>query len=251
MADMTSPAGGISSSDDMMSSLSSLGTLTATLAHSLVEDYAKNESPSESTSRILNAFLNHLPPDGSTVIANDIINKKDDLRQLADHYISSILIPRTVRAGGGKTPKAISARPGGDLDDVDDIAAEITAQRRDQTKLKADCLARDGNCCLLTRVYDVNKADEILSDAERQSTTTAVTEAAHIIPFSLAAFDEQQRHYKATIWEAIYHMFPSIRDFSTDNINDPQNVLTMWAGLHSEFGKLELCLEPTPLDGVE
>jgi hypothetical protein len=34
----------------------------------------------------------------------------------------------TVRAGGGKTPKAISAHSGGDLEDVDDIAAEITAQ---------------------------------------------------------------------------------------------------------------------------
>ncbi|KAI9782444.1 MAG: hypothetical protein M1839_004930 [Geoglossum umbratile] len=226
-----------------MSSLSSLGTLTATLAHSLVEDYAKNEPPSESTSRILNAFLDHLPPDGSAVIANDIINKKDDLRRLADHYVSSILIP--IRAGGGKTPKAISARPGGDLDDADDIAAEITAQRRDQTKLKADCLPRDGNCCLLTRWYDVNKADEVLSDAERQNTATVVTEAAHIMPFSLAAFDERDRQYKAAIWEAIYHMFPGIRDFSTDNINDPRNVLTMWVGLHYEFGKLELCLELT------
>lgn len=98
---------------------------------------------------------------------------------------------RTVRASGGKTPKAISARPGNNLDDVDDIAAGITAQRRDQTKLKADCLARDGNCCLLTGAYDVNKADEILSDAERQNTVTAATEAAHIIPFSLVAIDER------------------------------------------------------------
>ncbi|KAI9769520.1 MAG: hypothetical protein M1840_003997 [Geoglossum simile] len=254
MADMISPPGGISSPDDMMSSLSSLGTLTATLAHSLVEDYAKNEPPSESTSRILNAFLDHLPPDGSAVIANDIINKKDDLRQLADHYVSSILIPSNpapfnnigiVRAGGGRTPKAISARPGDDMDGVDNIASTITPQRRDQTKLKFDCLARDGNRCLLTRAYDVNKADEILSDEERRNTTTLMTEAAHIMPFSLAAFDEPDRRYKAIVWEAIYRMFPDIRSFSPDDINDPRNALTMYAGLHSEFGKLELCFEPT------
>jgi hypothetical protein len=95
-----------------------------------------------------------------------------------------------VRAGGGRTPKAISARPGDDMDGVDNIASTMTPQRRDQTKLKSDCLARDGNRCLLTRAYDVNKADEILSDEERRNTTTLVTEAAHIIPFSLAAFDE-------------------------------------------------------------
>ena len=40
-------------------------------------------------------------------------------------------------------------------------------------------------------------------------------------------------------------MFPAIRNFSTDDIIDPRNVLTLWAGLHSEFGKLKLCLELT------
>ncbi|KAI9777355.1 MAG: hypothetical protein M1839_008963 [Geoglossum umbratile] len=243
MADMISLAGGISSPSDMMSSLSSLGTLTATLARSLVEDYAENEPSSESTSRILNAFLDHLPPGGSAVVANDIVDGKDDLRQLAHHYLSSILIP--VRAGGGRTPKAISARPGDDMDSVGDIASTITSQRHDQTRLKADCLARDGNRCLLTRAYDVNKADEILSDEERQNTVTLVTEAAHILPFSLAAFDEPDRQYKATVWNAIYRMFPDIRGFSLDDINDPRNAMTMYAGFHSEFGKLELCFEPT------
>lgn len=90
---MISPAGGTSSGDDAMSSLSSLGTFTASLARSLVEDYAENEPPSESTSRILNAFLDHLPPDSSAVVANDIVDKRDDLKQLADHYVSSILFP--------------------------------------------------------------------------------------------------------------------------------------------------------------
>jgi HNH endonuclease len=47
------------------------------------------------------------------------------------------------------------------------------------------------------------------------------------------------------VWEAIYHIFPDIRSFSPDDINDPRNALTMYAGLHSEFGKLELCFEPT------
>jgi hypothetical protein len=94
MADMLSPVGGISSPDGMMSSLSSLGALSTSLAQSLVKDYAQNELPSESTSRILDAFLNHLPPDSSAVIAEDIISKKDSLKELADHYVSSLLIPR-------------------------------------------------------------------------------------------------------------------------------------------------------------
>jgi hypothetical protein len=81
--------------------------------------------------------------------------------------------------------RAISTRPG-DSDDVDHVAATITPQKRDQAKLKANCLARDNNRCMLTGIY------EVLSDVERQNITAPETEAAHIIPFSLAAFDERE-----------------------------------------------------------
>ncbi|KAI9764451.1 MAG: hypothetical protein M1840_008474 [Geoglossum simile] len=235
MADI-SPVGGISS-------LSSLGAFSTSLAQSLVEDYARNELPSESTSRILDAFLNHLPLDSSAVVAEDIISKKDSLKELADHYVSSLLIP--LRAGSGKTPKAISTRSGMGLEDVDDIAAEITPQRRDQTKVKADCLARDGNCCLITGAYDIKVALRTFSAAERKNITTVATEAAHIMPFSLAAFGEHDRQSKAIIWEGIYHMFPGIQNYSPDDINDPRNVLTLYPMLHAEFGKFTMCLEPT------
>jgi hypothetical protein len=97
----------------------------------------------------------------------------------------------TVRASGGRTPTAISTRPG-DSDDVDDIASEITAQKRDQAQLKAHCFARDNNCCMITGAYDAKIALKTLSDIERQNSTIADTEAAHIIPFSLATFDERE-----------------------------------------------------------
>jgi hypothetical protein len=59
----------------------------------LVEDYAKNEVTSDRTSRILFAFLDHLPPDGLCNAHEDIIQGRDDLRGVADHYVSNILIP--------------------------------------------------------------------------------------------------------------------------------------------------------------
>jgi hypothetical protein len=56
--------------------------------------------------------------------------------------------------------------------------------------LKAQCLARDDNCCILSGLYDLKMARE-LSDAERQTVLTSGTEAAHIVPFSLALFTER------------------------------------------------------------
>ncbi|KAI9771842.1 MAG: hypothetical protein M1840_001612 [Geoglossum simile] len=241
MADNTSPTDSISS-PDAVSSLSSITTFSATFARKLVKDYSDSELPSDRTSRVLYAFLDHLPPDSLNVVADDIVSHSKDLRALADHYVSAVLLP--VRASGGRTPTAISTRPG-DSDDVDNIATEIITQKRDQAKLKIHCLARDNSRCMVTGYYDTGIAFGTLSDIERENTTTADTEAAHIVPFSLATFDERERHSKAVIWDAIYHMFPGIRAFSPNDINDPRNVMTMWAPLHTAFGKFLLCLEPT------
>src|SRR2546421_12876061 len=54
----------------------------------------------------------------------------------------------------------------------------------------------------------------------------------------------EQRHAKAIAWEAIYHAFPSVRGFATDDINDPRNVLTLSTMLHDAFGSFDFCLEP-------
>ena len=67
----------------------------------------------------------------------------------------------------------------------------MTSQKRSQAKLKAQCLARDNNRCILTGFYDSTMALEQLSDEERQSVYSMHTEAAHIIPFSLASFTER------------------------------------------------------------
>ncbi|KAH0538279.1 hypothetical protein FGG08_005099 [Glutinoglossum americanum] len=100
MTDATSPAGGISSPNDM-SSLSSSGTFSTTFARNLVEDYAKNEHPSDTTSRVLGAFLDHLPLDSLEVIVDDIVNNSKDLQKLAMRYTSTILFPSAVLNASG------------------------------------------------------------------------------------------------------------------------------------------------------
>jgi hypothetical protein len=96
-----------------------------------------------------------------------------------------------VRASGGKTPSALTASRVADLSHVDTIASEITSQKRDQATLKAHCLARDNNRCVLSGMYDIVMTEK-LSDAELQNITTSDTEAAHIIAFLLTVFTERE-----------------------------------------------------------
>ena len=68
-------------------------TFSLQLARNLVLDYAKNEL---TPSKILLAFLDHLPLDGLCNVCEDIIQAQDDpngLRELAEHYVSNILVP--------------------------------------------------------------------------------------------------------------------------------------------------------------
>ena len=87
----------ISSTPRQLSSspLEPIDSFSSQYARMLVEDYAKNELASDLTSKILFAFLDHLPPDGLCNVCEDIIQARDDLRGLADHYASNILVPST------------------------------------------------------------------------------------------------------------------------------------------------------------
>ena len=86
-----------SSPRDHSSPLQSSVPFSSQFARSLVEKYAKNELASDLTSKTLFAFLDHLPSDdGLWNVCDDIIKARHDLnglRELADHYVSNILVP--------------------------------------------------------------------------------------------------------------------------------------------------------------
>ena len=77
-------------------------------------------------------------------------------------------------------------------DSIEEIFSEIeSASRAGQAWLKSACLKRDGNKCVLTGFYDV-KEWNALGVTERPDVVTAITELAHIIPFSMGSFSEGQ-----------------------------------------------------------
>lgn len=96
--------------------------------------------------------------------------------------------------------------------------------------------------------------------------TVTVTEAAHILPFSLMSADTNktvrrvdasvlvkqltaiQLFKKCTIWSVI-KSFTNIEftELNGDNINSLTNVLTLDTGLHKFFGPLDFWFEAVPV----
>ena len=74
-------------------SLSPIETPSGKHARDLVKEYAKAEDPSDRTSKVLFALLDYLPSDSVAVVADDIISQSEKLRELADHYVSTVLFP--------------------------------------------------------------------------------------------------------------------------------------------------------------
>jgi hypothetical protein len=72
------------------------------------------------------------------------------------------------------------------LDDVEYIASANKSQKRDQHSLKKACLERDRGKCMVTGYWA-----EDYSGAPEDAVKT-VTQAVHIVPFSLGNFNENQ-----------------------------------------------------------
>lgn len=79
-------------------------------------------------------------------------------------------------------------------DSVEEISSELfeSCTRNDQAWLKAACLRRDNNRCVVTEYYDNDEAAKNLSESEHQEIITADMEVAHIITFSLGSFAETE-----------------------------------------------------------
>lgn len=62
------------------------------------------------------------------------------------------------------------------------------SSRSEQSKLKKDCLKRDGYRCQATGLWDCKSVlDGLIIPNDHKASTT--TETAHILPFSLGKFD--------------------------------------------------------------
>lgn len=95
-----------------------------------------------------------------------------------------------MKATGGTTPLpstgAVSSSSSGSGELANRMAKGAT--RRDQPELKAACLARDNNRCVISGIVDVSQEDQAYDVEEDR---TGRTQCAHVIPFSMGKVMEK------------------------------------------------------------
>jgi hypothetical protein len=198
----------------------------------------------DDTAKFLKIFFKYLPRDGQHHLAEDICGCSTNatLRQLAESLDTGLLRP--MKSKGRKTP-AITRSPRFSIEDSIENLYSLdleSATRKDQQKLRAHCLKRDGDQCVISKIWDKNSpypAGGIFG----------FLDAAHIIPFALGAFKtDDERRQISKVWDNILRYFPSLRsrlNMSPADVNKEDNIMMMFSPLHVEFGNFEVIFEAT------
>ncbi|KAJ5734493.1 hypothetical protein N7493_003279 [Penicillium malachiteum] len=195
--------------------------------------------PNDKTVSILQAFHTHLPADGRDNFLKHLQSLQTN-QQLYDHaqlLMNGLVAPlRSLRS----TP-SISPRLGME-DSIENIASESTGPMVRESRLKSECLTRDGSRCVVTGYFDEDSLDP------SSTRTTVYTECVHIIPFALASWRMDSEEYaKNIIWTNLLRYFPILEliNFKREDINNAKNAMTMSGNLHRHFGRFDFSFEAT------
>ncbi|EHK26661.1 uncharacterized protein TRIVIDRAFT_218806 [Trichoderma virens Gv29-8] len=216
----------------------------------ILNDYSSTPTrEKDDTPEVFRAFIKYLCQEARTILMQEIrqFSGKSELRQLRNFLVDSIL--KTMLIAGGKQPKSLTPSP----IVIPGLIAEENqlTLRSHQTALKGECLKRDDHGCVITghMEYDSYKK---LPPERRRNRYTCNTECGHIIPFALRIFNPksaQEAETKAQIWRSIYRYFPFVAEkISAENINAPENAMTLWMDAHEQFISHRLALEPTNIE---
>ncbi|KMK57868.1 hypothetical protein Y699_03288 [Aspergillus fumigatus Z5] len=113
--------------------------------------------------------------------------------------------------------------------------------------LKNICLERDNYQCIVTKLWD-----PVAVNPQEQCKMTGNTQLAHIIPFSMGHWGNDQKAKEiAQLWETLYLLFPDIQGLiEPTTINSPANAMTMFSPVHQDFGSFKIALIPTDTDNT-
>ncbi|KAB8230452.1 HNH endonuclease signature motif containing protein [Aspergillus alliaceus] len=202
----------------------------------------------DDTAHFLQTFFKYLPADGQVNLAEDVYQRVDDeeLRQLAESLESGLLRP--MLAHGGTTPAITPSPRLGVEDSIDNLLSQDihSVRRVDEQQLRDHCLKRDGYRCCVSKLWSWNYH-------QRPSSSAALLQAVHIIPFALGEFredDRDKRYRHATLWVNLYRYFPGLRsrmNFFSEDVNREDNVFMMVDSLHSQFGGFHFVFESTQI----
>lgn len=191
----------------------------------------------DDTVDFLQEVFRYLPPGGRSNLVEDVCECASDnaIRQLAESIDRGVLKPMLAAASRrlGLEEDPIEGREALDLE---------SAARSSQPSLREKCLARDGNRCVISGLW--NRDVEPWPAGE----DVAPLQAAHIIPFSLGEFgDANERREKLMMWTSLFRCFPYLRSLLTADggVNQEENIVTLVNILHNEFVAFRMTLEAT------
>jgi hypothetical protein len=121
------------------------------------------------------------------------------------------------------------------------VRASMPRWKQALLALKEDCLARDGNRCVLTGLFDVHREPIVCEGAG-----CTATQCAHILPYALSAATSRiNTASKSTIWWALYRYFPCIRGkIGVKSINSTTNAVTLTFEASVHFSRYDVKLAP-------
>ncbi|KAN0084842.1 hypothetical protein V8E54_001309 [Elaphomyces granulatus] len=204
----------------------------------ILSDYVPM-SAKDDTVILLRSFLEFLPTSGRVQLMEDIEHAKSKLNQLCQYLYGGIIAPC-------KEDSNIEVQAEGNFQ-ADELASSLgSSTRACQEWLKDQCFRRDQYRCVLT-----GAADRSMPGGVESEDSVVYTDCAHIIPFSLGAFDHGHEETTTTIWTALRRYFPDLNStrIRPEYMNVPENALTMASAFHNAFGRFDFSLDS--IDGEE
>ncbi|KAL4783343.1 hypothetical protein BJX76DRAFT_348655 [Aspergillus varians] len=208
------------------------------------------------TSTLL-AFLEWLPEQGQRSVAKDINEAQTDesLWEVFHNLVTGLLYPMKARSTKNSvTPSPHSWR----RSNAEVVAAALMEPQSRGDKFREDCLRRDGDRCVISKSMSSDAWTKLGRPSDVRST---YLEAAHIIPFSYASWDNSSvcdlpssKPTAATsdvsdAWEVLFRCFPAVRRMGlrVEKINELFNEMTLTRDLHYPFGVFTIALVATDI----
>ncbi|KAG7078647.1 HNH nuclease, partial [Colletotrichum scovillei] len=196
----------------------------------------------DDTTQVLRLFADKLPLRGQLVLLSEIMcyrHSPVQLRQLRDFLVQAILIPQR------RTEDDIVSSSS-EADSPDSLLEQLESYVCD-SKLRQDCLLRDGGQCVVTKYFDRGWVEENFSGQMMPQGRMSTLECVRIIPFLIGDSDKRtakEARANAKTWWALWRYFPELEGkIGPDTINQTGNAFTINSEVHCDFGYFDFGFE--------
>ncbi|KAG7051336.1 hypothetical protein JMJ77_0001960 [Colletotrichum scovillei] len=161
-----------------------------------------------------------------------------------DDTTQAILIPLKTHSERRTEDDIVSSSS--EADSPDSLLEQLESYVCD-SKLRQDCLLRDGGQCVVTKYFDRGWVEENFSGQMMPQGRMSTLECVRIIPFLIGDSDKRtakEARANAKTWWALWRYFPELEGkIGPDTINQTGNAFTINSEVHCDFGYFDFGFE--------